>query len=493
MSRRLLSLGCAALLCVSLFVFLACRDTSSGTLTPSDTSGATETDAMSTATPEASLLLPTEGDTEEGAQFLSTGGGQAAYEHGVMGKGVGVNPGRVVWAYNPESVDWDGKGFWWNPSNFDTDVIDAMMEHAVTSLAGKDSMSEAWDALFTYHNGLSGDKSGYKSGEKIAIKVNMNGVGDSTGNTNVCFTSPAVLKALLTQLVETVGVKASDITVYDASRVIPAHLIDYCSQGVLSEVNFKYYDKSGKNDCGADKSVPVVWSQDFEGEVSYLPTCLTQAKYLINIANLKGHNLAGVTLCAKNHFGTIMNSSRNNPPQAAGIHPFAAAHDFNAGEGWTWPQLPMGSYTALVDLISNKNLGGKTVLYINDALFTSITQQSDIGLDCRWQSEPFKNDWPSSIFMSQDPVAIDSVGIDFLTNEPIIKADRSAMAPDTTLQNYIHEAALVSSPPSGAVYMDGTGNVVENLGVHEHWNNAQRKEYSRNLGGAEGIELVRVG
>ena len=30
------------------------------------------------------------------------------------------------------------------------------------------------------------------------------------------------------------------------------------------------------------------------------------------------------------------------------------------------------------------------------------------------------------------------------------------------------------------------------LGVHEHWNNAVDKQYSRNLGLAEGIELVKL-
>jgi hypothetical protein len=31
------------------------------------------------------------------------------------------------------------------------------------------------------------------------------------------------------------------------------------------------------------------------------------------------------------------------------------------------------------------------------------------------------------------------------------------------------------------------------LGVHEHWNNATDRKYSRNLGKNEGIELVTVG
>ena len=30
------------------------------------------------------------------------------------------------------------------------------------------------------------------------------------------------------------------------------------------------------------------------------------------------------------------------------------------------------------------------------------------------------------------------------------------------------------------------------MGVHEHWNNATDKKYSRNLGKGEGIELVSI-
>ena len=60
------------------------------------------------------------------------------------------------------------------------------------------------------------------------------------------------------------------------------------------------------------------------------------------------------------------------------------------------------------------------------------------------------------------------------------------------VENYLHEAGLVASAPSGAVYLDGDGNVVGNLGVHEHWNNSTDKQYSRDLGHDEGIELIKM-
>ena len=63
-------------------------------------------------------------------------------------------------------------------------------------------------------------------------------------------------------------------------------------------------------------------------------------------------------------------------------------------------------------------------------------------------------------------------------------------------RRYLHEAALADRPPSGTFYdpdhASGTTRL-ESLGVYEHWNNSKEKRYSRNLGKAQGIELVPVG
>jgi len=86
-------------------------------------------------------------------------------------------------------------------------------------------------------------------------------------------------------------------------------------------------------------------------------------------------------------------------------------------------------------------------------------------------------------------VAIDSVGFDFLWTE----WDNYPRMPG--VDDYLHEAALAGNPPSGTFYDPNhpVGTVrLASLGVHEHWNNAQDKQYSRNLGKREGIELARV-
>ena len=78
-------------------------------------------------------------------------------------------------------------------------------------------------------------------------------------------------------------------------------------------------------------------------------------------------------------------------------------------------------------------------------------------------------------------------------NEPTVTEHNGALRDNPDVENYLHEAALVANAPSGTAYYNGNGERVENLGVHEHWNNSQDKQYSRNLGASEGIELIYLG
>jgi hypothetical protein len=107
----------------------------------------------------------------------------------------------------------------------------------------------------------------------------------------------------------------------------------------------------------------------------------------------------------------------------------------------------------------------------------------------RWSSAPFHGQWAASLLASQDPVAIDSVGFDFLWTEWKIYPHMPGA------DDYLHEAALAENPPSGTFYdpNHATATVrLGSLGAHEHWNNAENKQYSRNLGKQVGIELVTV-
>ncbi len=198
----------------------------------------------------------------------------------------------------------------------------------------------------------------------------------------------------------------------------------------------------------------------------YLPKQVTQAKYMINMALLRPHGMAGVTLTAKNHFGSI------HFPTEGGWLP-RVLHDS------VLRTQPMGSYNALVDLVGHRHLGGKTMLYLLDGLYTAEHNEGSV---FKWAS--LGDQWASSLLISQDPIAIDSVALDILSSEPRATQVRG------NADNYLHEAAQAQKPPSGTIYSPDPGCRLESLGVHEHWNNAADRKYSRNLGRKEGIELI---
>jgi len=60
-------------------------------------------------------------------------------------------PGRVVWVYDPDCVEWDGQGWWWELSHFDETAIQTMVDNSITSLGGEVPARASWDALFQAH------------------------------------------------------------------------------------------------------------------------------------------------------------------------------------------------------------------------------------------------------------------------------------------------------------------------------------------------------
>jgi len=206
-----------------------------------------------------------------------------------------------------------------------------------------------------------------------------------------------------------------------------------------------------------------------------VPVPYAEAKYLINMANLKSHTGAGVTLCGKNHYGSLI----RKPPDKG-------YYDMHG----TLPRGVLGSghYRAVVDLMGHAHTGGKTLLYLVDGLYPGVHPIEHSPR--KWSIPPFNGQWASSLLASQAPVAIDSVAFDFLW------AEWNDYPHMSGADDYLHEAALADNPPSGTFYdADHATNTTRlaSLGVHEHWNNLQDKQYSRNLGKREGIELVRVG
>ncbi|MEJ2568632.1 MAG: FlgD immunoglobulin-like domain containing protein [candidate division WOR-3 bacterium] len=135
----------------------------------------------------------------------------------------------------------------------------------------------------------------------------------------------------------------------------------------------------------------------------------------------------------------------------------------------------------------------KNVVFLMDALWSA---GYEIDQPTKWQNPPFNDDWSSSIFISLDNVAIESVGYDFLRTEYTSENHPGLTYPqmdgaDDYLEQAADSANWTDSIPFYDPEDDGTP-IPWSLGVHEHWNNATDREYTRNLGTGDGIELVSV-
>ena len=405
-----------------------------------------------------------------------------------IGTGKGIHPGRVVWVRDANATRWDGvTGHWWDDANTDQKIVHNMTSRLIRNLTGKDD-KPAWDALFRNFNETHKQGSaGYRPGERIAIKINCNqdrspewgaaGVG-APGRGPAWISpnglpSPHAVVALVTQLIEKGGVRGQDILIYDSTgtRNVGQPILARIRANSGREYQAVQFLAGDDYNLGhrlaptPDEANPIRFAKAGL-PVAYLTRQVTEAKYMINMALLRPHGMAGVTLTAKNHFGSVYF------PNNGGWSPMTL-------HGSVMRNQPMGSYNALVDLIGHRHIGGKTMLYVLDGLYTAEHNEGSV---IRCQS--FGDHWASSMLVSQDPVAIDSVGIDILRNEPRNTQVRGN--PD----NYLHEAAQAAKPPSGTIYNPDGSGAIASLGVHEHWNNATDRKYSRNLGAREGIELI---
>lgn len=424
------------------------------------------------------------------------------------GKGIGIFPGRVVWSWNPDATDENctntmndpvrGEDGYFLAKNSNQLLIDNMLNDAIIRLTGAYSLGEAWNKLFTDFNQRTGHGlKNYTTGEKVFVKTNQGSGGWLTSSSDLSYlsdswaeeyygiaeTSPQIVISLLKQLVNEFGIAEEDIYVGDPI----AHIFKYhyeLMSAVFSDV--KYVDRS-HSDLGrtlltvSDDS--VIFYSD-KGTVmkdaisDKLYKQYEEADYIINVAALKAHALAGITLTAKNHFGT---HSRDD---AIHLHSglVATENDIPSRTGY-------GMYRVLTDIMGHEQLGGKTVLFLVDGLWggPQATEKP-----VKWNMAPFIGDWPNSIFVSQDQVALESVCFDFLRNEFDDPNDFGKARPLMGgVDDYLHQAADSVFWPDGIDYdPENDGTLIGSLGIHEHWNNPVDMQYSRNLGFDNGIELI---
>jgi hypothetical protein len=429
-----------------------------------------------------------------------------------MGTAVGIFPGRVVWVHRPDAtrdscVPNSVNHEWFRPESYTQTVIDTMVSQALRSLAGKTSDSAAWGAIFRFHNTTRGKGAvGYAPGEKIFIKTNATSSWGGQFKTNdlsysptasyyaVSETSPGVVLSMLRQLVNVVGVAQTDIYVGDPMKHIYKH--DYDTWHAEFP-NAHYLDNEGYTNLGREKvvkSTTALIKYSDRGTVlktggttgaalttDSLYAIFEQAEYLVNIPQLKGHKRAGATMFAKNHFGSHQRSG------ATQLHGGLVSPN-------EYPNTPYrstyGMYRVQVDLMGHYLLGKKNLVYLMDALWAT---DYELDIPLKWKMAPFNNDWMSSVFASLDPVAIESVGYDFLRAEYTAARGAGTYVQQNAVDDYLHQAADTTNWPAGVRYdPENDGTVIGSLGTHEHWNDSLHMQYSRNLGTGNGIELIRV-
>lgn len=463
----------------------------------------------------AMILALTHGDKSSYAFTVpATGPGDGPNQP--TGVAQGVNPGRVVWVWNPDATNencvtnFDTQDWFFKPENTNQEVVREMVRNAITGLTGKKSIPESWDVLFRYHNLRKSDKkAGYKKGEKIFIKINQgtSRLGLTAGEKENGFYYPTTLKPgeerrkntfgateagpfivleLLRELVNETGIDQADIAVGDPMTDICGHNFEVWVAEFPDVIyTGKFSAKNGRTIIRPTENDLLFYSDKAQRDKLY--DVLENTDYLINVANLKPHMSAGISLTAKNHFGS---QAREN-----------AIHLHNS------LVIPIGGrptntgyrkYRNLVDLMGSKYLGRNTVLYLVDGLFGGGA--SETRAPVKYYMAPFNNDWCNSLFVSQDQVALESVCFDFLRTEwnGINKHDPANNSSEDRpnipgVDDYLHQAADSSNWPAGIIYdPDNSGKPLPSLGVHEHWNNPADKQYSRNLGYNTGIELVSV-
>ena len=387
-----------------------------------------------------------------------------------IGVAKGIFPGRVAWVHNPGVSNWDGETGLWFEDRWNSQIkATKMVTDALTGLTGDKNEKNAWTKLFLYFNKTKGrGNHGYVHGEKIGIKVNENNTFSHKDSPEINV-SPQLIYALIKSMVNEGNVPQNMITVFDASRFITDFTFNKCH---AEFPNVIFVDNTGGD--GRTKSEYIAeaihYSKDNGRLARGLVTCAVEADYLINVAILKGHVGQGVTLCGKNWYGvTDINSEwRKNAHDNFG-------QDRNGGS----------KYMTFVDYMGHKDIGGKTMLYLIDGFYGSKEVN---GLPKPvWKMKPFNGNWPCSLFASQDPVAIDAVALDFFATEFPEAADMNYS------DSYLLEAAKADNPPSGTTYdPENDGIKLTSLGVLEHWNNSNDKQYSRNLGKKNGIELISL-
>ena len=439
-----------------------------------------------------------------------------------FGTGRGVKPGTVVWVWNPDATNENCKNkaenndWYFTQANTNEAVAGKMVSDAIMKLGGSNDLNKAWDALFRQFNKeKTGKKKGYSAGQKVFIKINQGTAswalskdeqanaytvskdikpGQRRGRFSAATeTAPYIVLEILKELVNNAGVSQQDIYVGDPISHIFGHNYSVW-QAEFPDVKYvdKFSDQFGRTLIKPTEKELLYYSDKKQADKLF--DIIEQADYMINVASLKPHGSAGISITSKNHFGSHARRSASHLHYAL-IAPLWEESPRQAGKASNGGYK---KYRVLVDLMGSKYLGQNTLLFIADGLFGGGADETRGPV--KYFMSPFKNDWSNSVFVSQDQVALESVCYDFLRTEWNGKNKHDEAnsvfeeGPNMPgVDDHLHQAADSKNWPEGIVYdPDNSGKSIGSLGVHEHWNNAAEKLYSGNMGKKNGITLIAI-
>jgi len=320
---------------------------------------------------------------------------------------IGNGTSKVIWVHDNDasSAVSDYTNWRTGQSNgISQETIDNMMDQGILSLTNRSTIRDAWVNLLELIN------SSEIPGKKIAIKVNFNNPVDHFNSL------PHTIKSLLDQLT-LVGFNEVDIYIYDVSRTIWPSFKDYLINTGYTNVNF--VDKDNIGSFGGWAAIgylidPDVTSGNCRSSFyASKPELLNTVDYLINIPIYRGHGGAQITFGFKNHYGSLPYAAPYSQPAGGGPEFHDGSNRTGAGgvsECWSWDDnLPssmddLNANHPLVQLSNDNSIKDKTILVIGDGIFSHYTNN--------YVAVPDHN--PNSLWLSKDPVALDSALFDFL-------------------------------------------------------------------------------
>jgi uncharacterized protein (DUF362 family) len=252
-------------------------------------------------------------------------------------------------------------------SSINESVVQIMVDESIKTITGIGDAGEAWKSLFP----------GITESSVIGIKVNC--INESLPGHPVM--TNCIVNGLTQMTVGAGNFIRNNVIIWDRTD----HELNSCGYTIYDGSDANTVRCFGTNHSGEyyDSSTPLAVA----GYTSYPSSILSQrCDYLIDCAVFKNHNTAQVTLCMKNHYGSI-----NNP---GSLHSGACS-----------PGIPSLNQQ-IRDAITPNNI---QKIFIIDALFGSIRYGPGGSADCN----------PQKLLMSFDPVACDYRGWELINEERV--------------------------------------------------------------------------